>query len=41
MHRKLLLIGFGVVGKAVYAGLVRDKNNTIDVIKTFFNNFSQ
>ena len=32
MHRKLLLIGFGVVGKAVYAGLVRDKNNTIDVL---------
>ncbi len=32
MERRLLIIGFGVVGKAVFCGLCRDKNNTIDVL---------
>ena len=32
MERRLLIIGYGVVGRAVFTGLIRDKNNTIDVL---------
>ena len=32
MKRRLLLIGYGVVGRAVFKGLSRDKNNIIDVL---------
>lgn len=32
MKRRLLIIGYGVVGRAVFSGLIRDKNNTIDVL---------
>ena len=34
MKRRLLLIGYGVVGRAVFKGLSRDKNNIIDVFES-------
>lgn len=34
MERRLLIIGYGVVGKAVFSGLINDDNNSIDVLDT-------
>lgn len=34
MERRLLIIGYGVVGKAVFSGLINDVNNSIDVLDT-------